>query len=186
MTHGSLSPLTASTTNQPPRAVLAKTLQQPLCPEPPIWQQGKVGPLYLLIISRPTLSDSISFQASSSASIGFNCILRVCSQFRIWVCFAPQQSVNVSSVYKCQSPFYQANLLNRKPLIRVRLGGPSMVLEARRVRRRQLWVVLSALMDHTGAYRPPCQLPKIAHHPQPKIQSPLTDHQTPVQKWWCS
>ena len=103
-------------------------------------------------------------------------------KFRIWVCFAPRQSVTVSSVYKCQSPFYQANLLNRKPLIRVRPAGPSMVLEARRVRRRQLWVVLSALMDHTGAYRPPCQLPKIAHHPQPKIQSPLTDHQTPVQK----
>ena len=34
------------------------------------------------------------------------------------------------------------------------------------MRRRHLWVVLSALMDHTSAHRP---LPKIAHHPQPKI-----------------
>ena len=29
----------------------AKTLRQPLRPGPPIWQPGKVGPLYLLIIS---------------------------------------------------------------------------------------------------------------------------------------
>ena len=175
MTHGSLSPLTAPPTTL--RAGWSSSVQKLFgshsVPDPLSDSQAKLVH-YISSLSREPLFRTHTLPYL----LEFDLVA-----FLKYVKVQNQGLFCSSHPYKCQSLFNQSNLLNRKPLIRVRPGGREWFWSDGRgkkeVRRRHLWVVLSALMDHTSADRP---LPKIAHHPQPKIPSPLTEHQTPVQK----